>query len=52
MDLFHLHIRAQNQHIIILIMADSDSEDDGVWEKPSWAKGGVQLKATGKAEAM
>jgi hypothetical protein len=33
-------------------MADSDSDDDGVWEKPAWAKGGVQLKSTGKAEAM
>ena len=30
-------------------MAD---EDDGLWEKPAWAKGGVKLKSTGKAEAM
>lgn len=30
-------------------MAD---EDDGLWEKPAWAKGGVKLKSTGKADAM
>ena len=30
-------------------MAD---DDDGLWEKPAWAKGGVKLKSTGKAEAM
>ena len=23
-------------------------EDDELWEKPAWAKGGVQLKKTGK----
>jgi hypothetical protein len=34
-------------------MSDSDSDDDdGVWEKPAWAKGGVQLKSTGKADVM
>jgi hypothetical protein len=27
-------------------------EDDGLWEKPAWAKGGVKLKSTGKADAM
>jgi hypothetical protein len=27
-------------------------EDDGLWEKPAWAKGGTKLKSTGKAEAM
>ena len=27
-------------------------EDDGLWEKPAWAKGGVKLRSTGKAEAM
>ena len=27
-------------------------EDDGLWEKPAWAKGGVKLRATGKADAM
>lgn len=27
-------------------------EDDGLWEKPAWAKGGLKLKSTGKAEAM
>ena len=32
-------------------MAD-DNEDDGLWEKPAWAKGGVKLKSTGKADAM
>jgi hypothetical protein len=32
-------------------MAD-DEDDDGLWEKPAWAKGGVKLKSTGKAEAM
>ena len=30
-------------------MAD---DDDGLWEKPAWAKGGVKLKSTGKADAM
>jgi hypothetical protein len=30
----------------------SDEEDDGLWEKPAWAKGGVALKKTGKAEQM
>jgi hypothetical protein len=32
-------------------MADDD-EDDGLWEKPAWAKGGLKLKSTGKADAM
>lgn len=27
-------------------------EDDGLWEKPAWAKGGLKLKSTGKADAM
>lgn len=27
-------------------------DDDGLWEKPSWAKGGVKLKKTGKADKM
>lgn len=27
-------------------------EDDGLWEKPAWAKGGVKLRSTGKADAM
>jgi hypothetical protein len=27
-------------------------EDDGLWEKPAWAKGGHKLKSTGKAEQM
>ena len=27
-------------------------EDDGLWEKPAWAKGGLQLKKTGMADAM
>lgn len=31
------------------IMAD---DDDELWEKPAWAKGGVALKKTGKAEQM
>jgi len=30
-------------------MAD---QDDGLWEKPAWAKGGHKLKSTGKADAM
>jgi len=30
----------------------ADDEDDGLWEKPAWAKGGLKLKSTGKAEAM
>lgn len=35
-------------------MADNSNEveDDGLWEKPAWAKGGLKLKSTGKAEAM
>ena len=28
------------------------AEDDGLWEKPAWAKGGLKLKKTGKADAM
>jgi hypothetical protein len=27
-------------------------EDDGLWEKPAWAKGGHSLKKTGKGDAM
>jgi hypothetical protein len=30
----------------------SDAEDDGLWEKPAWAKGGLKLRSTGKANAM
>lgn len=30
----------------------ADNEDDGLWEKPAWAKGGVALKKTGKSDAM
>lgn len=30
----------------------ADDEDDGLWEKPAWAKGGVKLKSTGKGDAM
>ena len=26
--------------------------DDGLWEKPAWAKGGVKLKKTGFGDAM
>ena len=29
-----------------------DDYDDGLWERPAWAKGGVKLKSTGKAEVM
>ena len=38
----------------MLITTDirDSSEDDGVWEKPAWAKGGIKLKSTGMAEAM
>ena len=28
------------------------ADDDGLWEKPAWAKGGVKLKKTGMADAM
>ncbi|KAG7367071.1 Rit1 N-terminal domain containing protein [Nitzschia inconspicua] len=35
----------------LLKMAD-EYEDDGLWEKPAWAKGCIKLKSTGKAEAM
>jgi len=31
---------------------NDDDFDDGLWEKPAWAKGGVKLKSTGRAEAM
>jgi hypothetical protein len=31
---------------------DNNLEDDGLWEKPAWAKGGHKLKFTGKAELM
>ena len=34
------------------IQTMADDEDDGLWEKPAWAKGGVKLKSTGKADAM
>jgi hypothetical protein len=30
----------------------SEEEEDDLWEKPAWAKGGVKLKSTGKANAM
>lgn len=29
-----------------------DEEDDGLWEKPAWAKGGIKLKSTGKADKI
>lgn len=32
-------------------MSDHD-EDDGLWEKPAWAKGGHKLRSTGKADVM
>jgi hypothetical protein len=31
---------------------DDDDDDDGLWEKPVWAKGGIKLKSTGKADQM
>jgi hypothetical protein len=30
----------------------SEEEEDDLWEKPAWAKGGVKLRSTGKAKAM
>lgn len=33
-------------------MSDHYEEDDGLWEKPAWAKGGVKLRSTGLADAM
>ena len=30
----------------------ADDNDDGLWEKPAWAKGGVKLRSTGKADQM
>ncbi len=33
-------------------MSFQDVEDDGLWERPAWAKGGVKLRSTGKAEMM
>jgi hypothetical protein len=32
--------------------SSSYGEDDGLWEKPAWAKGGLKLKPTGRASAM
>jgi hypothetical protein len=32
---------------------DYYDDDDGLWEKPSWAKrGGLKLRSTGKADLM
>lgn len=31
---------------------NDDVDDDGLWEKPAWAKGGHKLKSTGKADVM
>jgi hypothetical protein len=31
---------------------EDDYEDDDLWEKPAWAKGGLALKKTGKADNM
>jgi hypothetical protein len=33
-------------------MSYYEDEDDGLWEKPVWAKGGHSLKKTGKADVM
>jgi hypothetical protein len=33
-------------------MSYRDDDDDGLWEKPTWAKGGIKLKSTGKADQM
>jgi hypothetical protein len=30
----------------------ADYDDDGLWEKPAWAKGGVKLRSTGFGDAM
>ncbi len=30
----------------------TDYDDDGLWEKPAWAKGGIKLRSTGNAEVM
>jgi hypothetical protein len=30
----------------------ADFDDDGLWEKPAWAKGGHKLRSTGKADSM
>eukprot|EP00339_Tiarina_fusa_P017597 CAMPEP_0117033630 /NCGR_PEP_ID=MMETSP0472-20121206/24012_1 /TAXON_ID=693140 ORGANISM="Tiarina fusus, Strain LIS" /NCGR_SAMPLE_ID=MMETSP0472 /ASSEMBLY_ACC=CAM_ASM_000603 /LENGTH=66 /DNA_ID=CAMNT_0004742595 /DNA_START=92 /DNA_END=292 /DNA_ORIENTATION=- len=32
--------------------SNDDYDDDDLWDKPAWAKGGVKLKSTGKADAM
>jgi hypothetical protein len=32
--------------------SNDDYDDDDLWEKPAWAKGGLKLKSTGKADAM
>lgn len=33
-------------------MSYHDDCDDGLWEKPAWAKGGIKLKSTGMANQM
>jgi len=30
----------------------ADNSNDGLWEKPAWAKGGMKLKKTGRADTM
>lgn len=30
----------------------ADYDDDGLWEKPAWARGGIKLRSTGHAEIM
>ena len=43
-NLLHLQVES--------ILSTMGDEDDGLWEKPAWAKGGVKLRSTGKADAM
>jgi hypothetical protein len=33
-------------------MSNYEEEDEELWEKPAWAKGGFKLKSTGVADAM
>jgi hypothetical protein len=32
--------------------ACDEGGDNGLWEKPTWANGGVKLRSTGKGQAM
>lgn len=45
-------IAVQNLSIADTQRPKLEENDDSLWEKPSWAKGGIKLKKTGRGEAM